>query len=130
MGEEDCAYYVGYLVIASDQKFLIARGEDGDVTGLRTPTRNLLMLKDRRGGLRVLRGLPREASDHKFLIKSGKDGDITELMTPVHTLLRLEDDEARTAASKNRLRHKTTARRYRFDLSFCQRLVLASRSRA
>ena len=107
MGEEDCAYYVSYLVIVSDQRFMIAINEDGDVTGLRTPTRNLLILKDRRGGLRVLHGLPREASDQKFLIESGKDRDVTELMTPVHTLLRLEEDEARSAASKTRLRHET-----------------------
>ena len=84
-------HYVGYLVIASDQKFLVARGEDGDVTELMIPARNLMMLKDRRGGLRDLRGLPRDASDQKFLIESGKDGDVTELMTPVRTLLRLED---------------------------------------
>ena len=59
-GEEDYVFYVGYLVIASDQKFLIARGEDGDVTELMIPVRNLMMLEDRRGGLRVLRGLPRD----------------------------------------------------------------------
>ena len=61
------------------------------------------------------------------MIENGKDGDVTELMTPVRALLRLEDDEARTAASKNRLRHETTAGRYRFNLSLCQGLGLASK---
>ena len=35
--------YVGYLVIASDQKFLIERGEDGDFTELMIPVRSILM---------------------------------------------------------------------------------------
>ena len=35
--------FVGYLVTASDQKFLIERGEDGDVTELMTPVRSILM---------------------------------------------------------------------------------------
>ena len=54
------------------------------------PAQCPMMLKDRRGGLHVLRGLPRDASDQKFLIESGKDGDVTELMTPVRALLKLE----------------------------------------
>ena len=42
-GGEDYVNYVGYLVIASDQKFLIERGEDGDVTELMIPVRSILM---------------------------------------------------------------------------------------
>ena len=38
--EEDYVNYVGYLVIASDQKFLIERGEDEDVTELTIPVRS------------------------------------------------------------------------------------------
>ena len=38
---EDHGDNVGYLVIALDQKFLIERIEDEDVTGLTIPVRNL-----------------------------------------------------------------------------------------
>ena len=89
-GEDDCVYYASYLVSASDQKFLIAGGKDGDVTELMFPAQCPMMLKDRRGGLHVLRGLPRDASGQKFLTESGKEGDVTELMTPARALLRLE----------------------------------------
>ena len=52
---EDYVDYVGYFAIASDQKFLVERVEDEDVTELAIPVRNLV--RAAREDLRGLRGV-------------------------------------------------------------------------
>ena len=68
--EKDYVHYVGYLAIASDQKFLIKRGGEDYVNYV---------------GYLVI------ASDQKFLIERGEDGDVTELMIPVRSILMHEE---------------------------------------
>ena len=66
--EVDYVFRVGFLVNAIDQKFLIKKGKDGDVTGLMIPVRSLLMLEFRRcqnGGVEE----PTETRDHSRAIQ-------------------------------------------------------------
>ena len=75
--EEDYGDYVGYFVIASDQKFLVERVEDEDVTELAIPVRNLVRaaredLRGLRGALLDCRPLP----GHGYVPEGGVDASL------------------------------------------------------
>ena len=62
-------FHVGFLVNALDQKFLIKKGKDGDVTELMTPVRTLMMHEVRRcqnGGVEE----QTETQDHSRAIQA------------------------------------------------------------
>ena len=130
-GEDNCVDYASYLVNTSVRGSWLQRARLGVVTELMIPAQCPRMLKDRRGGRHVLRRLPREprpgVPDREWQGVGGGHHGAGDPPRPCPTEAR--GDEARGCV-KGPTETRDTAGRYRFALSLCQGLVLASRSRA